>query len=114
MKPGRAGQNTPRASNWLERCIKTILQITTASAVAFCAFAFTATPSSADTRSPAIIQRGHYCLSYNEGGFDCSFTSYAQCAASASGPFAECFRNSPADDTDPWNTRARQFSRPHF
>ena len=94
--------------------MKTILQITTASAVAFCAFAFTATPSLADTRSPAIIQRGHYCLSYNEGGFDCSFTSYAQCEASASGQSAECFGNSPADDTDPWNTRARQFSRPHF
>ena len=94
--------------------MKTILQITTASAVAFCAFASTATPSLADTRSPAIIQRGHYCLSYNGGGFDCSFTSYAQCEATASGQFAECFGNSPADDTDPRNARARQSSRPHF
>jgi len=38
------------------------------------------------TRSPAVIQRGHYCLSYNEGGSDCSFTSYAQCQASAFWP----------------------------
>src|SRR5258707_6651454 len=91
--------------------MKTILQITTASAVAFCAFAFTATPSLADTRSPAIIQRGHYCLSYNGGGFYCSFTSYAQCQATASGQFSECFCNSPADHTKPLKAPARQSSR---
>ena len=33
---------------------------------------------------------GHYCLSYDEGGTDCSFTSYAQCLATASGIDAEC------------------------
>ena len=78
--------------------MKTIDKIATASAVAFSAFAFTATPGSADTRSPAVIPRGHYCLSYNAGGFDCSFTSYAQCEAAASGQAAECFGNTPADD----------------
>src|SRR5258705_9408133 len=94
--------------------MKTILQITTASAVAFCAFAFTATPSLADTRSPAIIQRGHYCLSYNGGGFVFSFTSYAHCQATASCQFAACFGNSPADHTNPWKARARPSPRPHF
>jgi hypothetical protein len=34
---------------------------------------------------------GSYCLGYREGGVDCSFTSYAQCSASASGIDASCF-----------------------
>ena len=33
---------------------------------------------------------GTYCLAYNEGGTDCSFTSLAQCHATASGIGAEC------------------------
>jgi hypothetical protein len=35
----------------------------------------------------------NYCLSYYEGGSDCSFTSLAQCEATASGIAAECFQN---------------------
>jgi len=35
-----------------------------------------------------------YCLSYGEGGTDCSFTSKAQCEATASGhQEAACYRN---------------------
>lgn|SRR5689334_12311014 len=34
---------------------------------------------------------GSYCLSYREGGTDCSFTSLAQCQASASGIDAGCY-----------------------
>jgi hypothetical protein len=34
---------------------------------------------------------GSFCLGYREGGVDCSFTSYAQCSASASGIDASCF-----------------------
>jgi hypothetical protein len=34
---------------------------------------------------------GLICLSYNEGGSDCSFSSYAQCEATASGLGAECY-----------------------
>jgi uncharacterized protein DUF3551 len=34
---------------------------------------------------------GSYCISYREGGVDCSFTSYAQCQASKSGIDAACF-----------------------
>jgi hypothetical protein len=101
-------------STLLEKVMKTIGKIATASAVAFSAFAFTATPGSAETRSPAIIPHGHYCLSYSQGGMDCSFTSYAQCEATASGQNAECYGNTPADDQDPWNTRSQQFSRRHF
>jgi hypothetical protein len=95
-----------KASNLLERVIKTIGGVATASAVAFSALAFTATPGSADTRSPAIIPPHQYCLSYDTGGTDCGFTSYAQCEATASGQGAECYGNTPADDTDPWDTRA--------
>jgi Protein of unknown function (DUF3551) len=34
-----------------------------------------------------------YCLSYSQGGRDCSFTSLAQCNATASGINAECSRD---------------------
>lgn len=33
---------------------------------------------------------GSYCIAYREGGVDCSFTSYAQCQASASGIDSAC------------------------
>jgi hypothetical protein len=103
-----------KASDLSERVMKTTHKIAIASAVAFSAFAFTATPGSAITRSPATIPPGRYCLSYNAGGFDCSFTSYAQCEATDSGQSAECYGNTPADDQDPWNTRSQQFPRRHF
>jgi hypothetical protein len=101
-----------KVSDLSERVRRTIHNIIIGSAAVFSAFAFTATPGSADTRSPANIPPGHYCLSYSEGGFDCSFTSYAQCEATASGQNAECFGDSPADKQDPWNARAQRFSRP--
>jgi hypothetical protein len=93
-----------------EKVMKTIGKIATALAVAFSALAFTATPGSADSGGPAIIPHGHYCASYTQAGIDCSFTSYAECEAMASGQSAECYGNTPADDKDPWNTRAQQFS----
>ena len=104
--------DTHGGSTLLEKVMKTIGKIATASAVAFSAFAFTATPGSADP--PAIIPHGHRCLSYFQGGTDCSFTSYAECEGMASGQSAECYGNTPADDQDPWNTRSQQFSRRHF
>jgi hypothetical protein len=48
-----------------------------------------AEPASAARHRPAV----NYCMSYDQGATDCSFTSYAQCQASASGRQAECFRN---------------------
>ena len=38
---------------------------------------------------------GSFCLGYREGGVDCSFTSYDQCQASASGTGAACFARAP-------------------
>jgi hypothetical protein len=87
-------------STLLEKIMKTIGRIATASAVAFSAFAFTATPGSADSGAPAIITRGHYCVSYTQAGIDCSFTTYAECEAMASGQSAQCYGNTPADDKD--------------
>jgi Protein of unknown function (DUF3551) len=40
----------------------------------------------------------HYCLSFNGGGGDCSFTSYKQCMETALGMAAECFGEIPQDD----------------
>jgi len=48
-----------------------------------------AEPASAAPHRPAV----DYCLAYDEGGTDCSFTSKAQCQATASGIGAECYRN---------------------
>jgi hypothetical protein len=98
-------------STLLEKVMKTIGKIATASAVAFSAFAFTATPGSAARVGRAITPPHQYCLSYDAGGSDCSFTSYAMCEAEASGQAAECYGNTPADDKDPWGTRFQQGPR---
>ena len=55
--------------------------------IAFAAFVSIA--SSAAQEGP-IVPAGRYCLAYDHGGSDCSFTSYAQCQATASGIDAEC------------------------
>jgi Protein of unknown function (DUF3551) len=46
-------------------------------------------PASATAPRRAAVD---YCMAF-EGGTDCSFTSKAQCDASASGLNAECYRN---------------------
>jgi len=40
--------------------------------------------------APAAAAGGNYCLSSSENGVDCSFTSLAQCEATASGGLGEC------------------------
>lgn len=39
--------------------------------------------------------QGSYCLDYNEGGTDCSFTSLSECNATADGEGAECYAVAP-------------------
>jgi hypothetical protein len=73
-----------------------------AALVASSAFAFAALSAPAAEAGP-IVPRGHACLEYDEGGTDCSFTSYAQCEATASGIGAECY-GAPARSED--NRRA--------
>ena len=55
-------------------------------------------PSAAE--AGPIVAHGHYCLSYAYGGTDCSFTSYQQCEATASGQAAECYGTTARDDAE--------------
>jgi hypothetical protein len=73
---------------------KTIYKLATASTVVFSAFAFVASAAQAGPITPPW----KYCLQYDLGGSDCSFTSYAECQATASGGGAECYGNTVRDD----------------
>jgi len=47
--------------------------------------------SNAEAVAGPIVPAGHYCMEeFGEQMSDCSFTTYAQCQASASGLDAEC------------------------
>jgi Protein of unknown function (DUF3551) len=70
--------------------MKTVHKVTMASTVISSAFAFVAM-ASCSARAGPIVPPGHYCLAYDVGGSDCSFTSYAQCQATALGIDAECY-----------------------
>ncbi len=86
-----------RGAAWLlETNMKTISMMAMASAIAFFATSFTATPGAA--KAGPITLREYYCLSYDDGGTNCNFTSYAQCEVTASGIGAECYGNSFRDD----------------
>ncbi len=76
--------------------MKRISMIAIASAAALSALAFTTAPETAN--AGPIVPPGHYCLTYDEGGSDCSFTSYAQCEATASGIDAVCYGDTLRDD----------------
>jgi hypothetical protein len=84
--------------------MRTIQKVAIASTIAFSALAsFPMTASTA--QAGPIVPLGHYCLSYDYGGTDCSFTSYAQCQATASGLAAECYGTTIRDDEHerPWD-----------
>jgi len=66
---------------------------------AFSAFAFI-TMAGSTSQAGAIVPPGHYCMTYDTGGSDCSFTSYAQCEATASGIDAQCYGKTLRDDED--------------
>jgi hypothetical protein len=80
--------------------MKTVHKLATASAVVFSALAFVALAGSAAQAGP-ITRPGTYCMQYALGGTDCSFTSYAQCEATASGEAAECYGNIVRDNRLP-------------
>lgn len=73
-----------------------------AALIASSAFAFVALSSPAAEAGP-IVPPGHACLEYDEGGTDCSFTSYRQCEATASGIGAECYGDAADDNPAFWN-----------
>jgi hypothetical protein len=86
--------------------MKSISVMALASAVAFSTLAFGATPGTAEPTLPP----GRYCLSYDQGGTDCSFTSYAQCARAASGIGADCYGSVFFDDVG-FGNQGRHASR---
>jgi len=57
--------------------MKSIFMMAIASSVALSALALTATPGAA--KAGPIVPPGPLCLSDDEGGTDCSFTSHAEC-----------------------------------
>jgi Protein of unknown function (DUF3551) len=77
--------------------MRTIRNVAIASTIAFSALAFASVTASVAEAGP-IVSPGHYCLSYDRGGTDCSFTSYSQCLATASGIDAECYGKTIRDD----------------
>jgi hypothetical protein len=85
-----------KKSGYRRQNMKTISMMAIATALSFSALAFSVTPGAA--KGGPIVPPGRYCLSYNEGGTDCSFTSYAQCEATASGIDAECYGPSFSDE----------------
>jgi hypothetical protein len=100
---------------WLSEInMKTASVMVMASAIAFLATCFIATPGLA--KAGPITLREYYCLSYIEDGTDCSFTSYAQCEATASGIGAKCYGNSFRDDEGFRNqgTRAGEYQGPIY
>jgi Protein of unknown function (DUF3551) len=70
-----------------------------ASVAAFVALTLIVTEGAAAAASPGP-QRESFCLVLGEGGTDCSFISYAQCQASASGRDASCYAAPPANPAD--------------
>jgi hypothetical protein len=110
-----ATQHVEEWAAWLlETSMKTISMMAMASAIALLATCFTATPGAA--KAGPITLREYYCLSYDEGGTNCSFTSYAQCEATASGIGAKCYGNSFRDDEGFRNEgpRAGEYQGPFY
>ena len=84
------------AAEWT-RHMKIIRNVAIASTIAFSTLVFASVTASVAEAGP-IVSPGHYCLSYDQGGTDCSFTSYSQCLATASGLAAECYGKTIRDD----------------
>jgi hypothetical protein len=76
--------------------------------VAFSAFTF-ATIAGSSAQAGPIVPPGRYCLTWDIGGSDCSFTSYAQCLATAAGLDAECYGKTLRDDEDSQYQDARGY-----
>ena len=85
--------------------MKKISSVVMASAIALSMLAFGGQDSA---KAGPIIPPGHDCIQYDEGGTDCSFTTYSQCEATASGLAAECYGSPVQDDQrQRWNGETR-------
>jgi hypothetical protein len=90
--------------------MKTIRGLVTASAIVFSTFALVKMSGSAAYAGP-IVPPGHYCMTYDTGGSDCSFTSYPECLATASGIDAECYGKTVRDDEDNQSRNRSSYAR---
>jgi hypothetical protein len=77
--------------------MKVIQKFATISTILFSTSALVAMSGSTAHAGP-IVPPGRYCMTFDTGGSDCSFTSYAQCLATASGIDAECYGKTVRDD----------------
>src|SRR4051812_12257579 len=91
----RRAKSTRRALG--NTIVRTVQKVAIASIFAFSALAFFSMMASTAQAGP-IVPLGHYCLAYDLGGTDCSFTSYAQCQATASGLAAVCYGKTVRDE----------------
>jgi Protein of unknown function (DUF3551) len=89
--------------------MKTTHELVALSALAFSTFAMVEMSGSAACAGP-IVPPGHYCMTYDTGGSDCSLTRYAQCLATASGIDAECYGKTIRDD-DSQSPDRRSYAR---
>jgi hypothetical protein len=65
-------------------------------AIAIASAALVSTAALAAEPAPPPVSHGSYCLKiYGDGEKDCSFTSLAECNASASGLSADCYAAEP-------------------
>jgi Protein of unknown function (DUF3551) len=92
-----------------ERTMKMIHEMAMASVIVFSAFALVEM-SGSEAHAGPIVPPGHYCMTFDTGGSDCSFTSYPECLATASGIDAECFGKTVRDDEDDQNQRQSRYS----
>jgi hypothetical protein len=90
--------------------MKTIHPLARVLAAAFSIVGLVKMPGFAAHAGP-IVPPGHYCLIYDHGGSDCSFTSYSQCLATVSGIDAECYGKTARDDEDDRNQGHGSFAQ---
>jgi Protein of unknown function (DUF3551) len=90
--------------------MKTIHELAMVPAIVFSTFALIEMSGSAAYAGP-IVPPGHYCMTYDTGGSDCSFTSYPECLATASGIDAECYGKTVRDDDNDENQGRRSYAR---
>jgi hypothetical protein len=90
--------------------MKTTSKLTIVSAIVFSTFGSVGMSGSVAYAGPNV-PAGHYCLTYDTGGSDCSFTSYAQCLATVSGIDAECYGKTVRDDNNGPNEAQRSYAQ---
>src|ERR1044072_5147097 len=99
-------QAKPVVAHWLElekqtqeREMRTVHRHAILAGLAFAVLSLTDAAGSSASAGP-IVPPGHYCMTWDIGGSDCSFTSYDQCLATAAGLDAECYGKTAREDLE--------------